>query len=353
MMHYRQLLLRMALSFFILMLSGGVLAQNADNVTAFEMRWSPDGRWIGVGSIDGVWIFDTEAPAAEPYHYAEGALVYVVVFDPLHPYAAFAPAEGEQVQVIEIETGTEVFTADTPIGYDEFSSVYYDLSYSDDGQYLSVLNTTMLYVLDAATGDTMLMFPNAAPVPSYAGGGWLTSLDYDSGGETVLVSDWSAHLLAYDIASRKNTMIHSLDINDGEGYRLERFEIIPETDSILLLGWGALYTYDLTTREMTPFGNLDEHIDGFDLSPDGTQAAVGAGANWYLYDLAEDRQLGEFASDFAEVWSQRIYSLAFSPDGRRVATLQTDGQLKIWDATSGEIVAHLGVFSGGVSQKWG
>ncbi|MCC6804778.1 MAG: WD40 repeat domain-containing protein [Anaerolineae bacterium] len=324
-------------------------------MTAFEMRWSPDGRWIGVGSADGVWIFDAEQVDAEPYHYAEGALVYVVAFDPVRPYAAFAPGDGEQVRVIEIETGAEVFAADASIGYDEFSSVFYDLGYSDDGQYLSVLNTSMVYALDAATGEMVLIFPNTASVPSYAGSGWMTSLDYGSGSETLLVSDWSAHLFVYDIASRKNTMIHSLDINDGEGYRLERFEIIPETDSILLLGWGALYTYDLAANTMTPLADLgDLHVDGFDLSPDGAQVAVGAGTSWYLYDLVDDRQVGVFESDFSDTTiSERIYSLAFSPDGDRVATLQTDGQLKIWDIATGEIIAQLGAFSGGVSQKWG
>jgi hypothetical protein len=36
-----------------------------------------------------------------------------------------------------------------------------------------------------------------------------------------------------------------------------------------------------------------------------------------------------------------------------VATLQTDGQLKVWDVISGELVAELGDFGRGVSQRWG
>lgn len=347
-------LLRITLCFALLALSGGVLAQQDSPVNAFEMRWSPDGRWIGVGSTDGIWIFNADDAAAEPYHYAEGGTVYAVAFDPIRSNAAFASGDGEQVQVIDLETGGEVFRADTPYSSDDFSSVYYDLGYSDDGQYLSVLNTTMVYALDAATGDTILRFPNTAPVESYAGMGWLTSLDYGADGRTLLVSDWSAHLLTYDLVSRKHTMIYDLNINNGEGYRLERLEAVPETDRVVVQGWGGLYTYDLETRALTPLGDLDElHVDGFDLSSDGTQVAVGAGASWYLYDLVDGRQVGAFESDFSDTSFQRIYSLAFSPDGERLATLQTDGQLKVWDVTTGEIVAQLVAFGGGVSQKWG
>lgn len=353
-MQHKLFLLRIILCFALLALSDGVLAQQDSPVNAFEMRWSADGRWIGVGSTDGIWIFSTDDAAAEPYHYAEGNYVYAVAFDPIRPNAAFAPSDGEQVRVIDLETGGEVFHANTPYSSDDFSSVYYDLGYSDDGQYLSVLNTTMVYALDAATGDMILRFPNTAPVESYTGMGWLTSLDYGADGKTLLVSDWSAHLLAYDLVSRKHTMIYDLDINDGEGYRLERLEAVPETDRVVVHGWGGLYTYDLETRAMTPLGDLDgQQVDGFDLSPDGAQMAVGAGAKWYLYDLVDGRQVGTFESDFSDTSFQRIYSLAFSPDGDRVATLQTDGQLKVWDVTTGEVIAQLGAFGGGVSQKWG
>lgn len=339
--------------FAVLFLTGSVLAQAGSQLTAYEMRWSSDGHWIGVGSSDGIWIFDATG-AAEPYHYAEGSYAYVVAFDPVRPYAAFAPGDDEQVQVIDIETGDEVFTADTPIGYEEFGSVFYDLGYSDDGQYLSVLNTTMVYVLDAATSELLGAYANLATETGSAGIGWMTSLEFTDH-DTLLVSDWSAHLFVYTPDTRRNSpQIHDLDINNGDGYRLERIENVPGTSRIVAEGWGALYTYDLATREQTSLSDLDGlHVDGFDLSPDGTQLAVGAGTSWYLYDLAQGSQLGKFASDFGDVWSERIYSLAFSPDGERVATLQTDGQLKIWDVATGEVVAQLGAFDGGVSQKWG
>lgn len=353
-MNRKQRLLQILLCLLIVALSSGMLAQDA-SLTAYEMRWSPDGRWIGVGSSDGIWIFDVDAIDAEPYHYAEGSAVYVVEFDPVRPYVAFAPSDAAQVSVIEIATGTEVFRADTPPDDASFSSVFYDLGYSDDGQFLSVLNTSLLYVLDAATGDRIREHMNPAQGEDYAGLNWLTSLDYNADTGDVLVSDWNATLLGYGLDSGSSLPAHTLDINDEGGYQLARFETIPGTDSIMLLGWGGLYTYDRAAETLTPLSDqAEQRIDGFDLSSDGTQVAVGAGTSWYLYDLDTAIKTNEFTSDFSDrAFQNRIYSLAFSPDADRVATLQTDGQLNIWDIATGEVVTQLGIFGVGVSQKWG
>lgn len=346
---------RVSLQFIVfvmlaLLLPASVLAQEADSVSAFEVRWSPDGRWIGVGSTGGVWIFDAEDFDAEPLHYAEDQAVYAVAFDPLRPYAAFAAQDDTQVQVIEIETGAEVFSAATPMGEGEFSSVFYDLGYSDDGQYLSAVNTSWLYVIDAETGER-------ARAASYADPDfvdmrdWLTALDYNDSIDTVLVSDWHGRLLAFEVANRERPEIYQLGIE----YGLYRFEILPETDQVLLHGSNALHTYDLTTEALDMLTDPAVLVYGFDLSSDAELVAVGSETVWLLYDLAENSVAAEFESEFdpAMETTPRIYSLAFSPDGDRVVTLQTDGQLKVWDATTGEVLAVLSDFMRGGSQRWG
>ena len=342
----------------MLALAGGVLAQNEPYLGAYEVRWSPDGRWIGVGSTNGIWIFDVGDADAEPYHYAgveEGRnLVYIAEFDPVRQNVAFAPEDETQTYVIEIETGAEVYRADTLLDGDDPFPVYYDLRYSVDGLLLSVLNGSQLFVVDAASGDRISGFSSPFAEP-YAGSNWLTTLDYGNDNATIIVGDWSANLFVYAPGTRNLKQENALDINDGVGYRLERFEIIPGTDEMVVLGWSELYVYDLAADVLKPIGALEDlRVRGFDLSPDGRQMAVGAGTSWYLYDLVSEQIVGEFESDFREESDRnQIYSLAFSPTAERVAALQTDGQLKIWDVATGEVVAQLGEFTSGVSQKWG
>jgi WD40 repeat protein len=137
---------------------------------------------------------------------------------------------------------------------------------------------------------------------------------------------------------------------------LEDFELLPGTRQLVLKNGRALNGYDLETDAFAPLSEWSEtSVSGFDVSPDGAQMAVGAGASWLLYDLAEDALTGEFPSDFVDPTNERnlIYALAFSPEGDRLVTIQTDGRVHVWDVAAGELIAALGEFTSGVSQKWG
>lgn len=345
------LFIKLLILFMLLLTLSGVLAQEGNELRAFELRWSPDGQWIGVGSSNGGWIFDAQDFKAEPYHYFDGSEVFVVAFDPLRPYAAFAPGDGQRVRVLEIESGQEVYNAFAPQTGGELFSVFYDLGYSDDGRFLSVGNTASLYVFDAESGELLQDLAYPDPNEPYTSSSWLTSLDYGTVATTVLASDWNGRLLAFNVESGGRPTEHSL----ARGYDIERLEIVPGTNRVVVQNPSDLYTYDLRMQTFEPLNVTEgERIAGFDLSPDGERLAVGTQTTWYLYDLVNNQVIREFISTFnGTELPDRIYSLAFNPAGDRVATLQTDGQLKIWDLATGEVIAELGEFTSGVSQRWG
>lgn len=73
--------------------------------------------------------------------------------------------------------------------------------------------------------------------------------------------------------------------------------------------------------------------------PDGRRLAVGDG--WYsgtvlIWDVESGQKLSELRGH-----SSDLGSVAYSPDGRRLATAAGDGQIKIWDADSGDELLTL------------
>jgi WD40 repeat protein len=271
-----------------------------------------------------------------------------VAFDPVRPYAAFARGVEDTVQVVEIATRKEIFRVSTPYSYNYSFSVFYDLGYSDDGRVLAVANTDMLYALDAATGETLFSAQGGQPDPQFDTSAWITALDFDSQSTRLTTTNWGGDLVVYPIRLPNKAQTYRPNLE----YGVEHFETIPRTSQRVLMQGGGLFLYDLET--LTVLSNPDDgYISGFDLHPATKLLAIGRAGAWSLYDLDERTTLQTFTSMFTGEDAPVVYSLAFNPVGTQVATLQTDGLLQIWDIASGDVIATLGSFEAGVSQRWG
>jgi hypothetical protein len=73
-------------------------------------------------------------------------------------------------------------------------------------------------------------------------------------------------------------------------------------------------------------------------SPDRSRRATSTGNEQTV--VIRNEESGETVVTFREQ-PTRIYSLAFSPDGKRVASGGLDGSIKVWDAASGEVQLAL------------
>ena len=77
-------------------------------------------------------------------------------------------------------------------------------------------------------------------------------------------------------------------------------------------------------------GHSESFLYGIAFSPDGRLiASADGGGILRLWDVASGREITAFSAD-----TGIIYSVAFSPDGRRLATSSWDKRIKIWDLDS-------------------
>jgi eukaryotic-like serine/threonine-protein kinase len=104
-------------------------------------------------------------------------------------------------------------------------------------------------------------------------------------------------------------------------------------------GGGTLKVWRVADGEAVLRGELRQTY-GWDFSPDSRQVVVGQ-QGWILrFDLATGQELNRW--QLPE--SRQAHQLAFHPDNRRVAVGYCDANFtSVYDATSGELVAHLPV----------
>jgi WD40 repeat protein/serine/threonine protein kinase/tetratricopeptide (TPR) repeat protein len=120
----------------------------------------------------------------------------------------------------------------------------------------------------------------------------------------------------------------------------------PDGRSLVFSTNGSIKVWDLPARRETRtipdagFQGADIHRDAFAISPDGTCLATraaqpGRGYGVALYDLETGQRLHGFAD------THGVLSLAFSPDGQRLAGAALGGRLKVWATADHRLLLDL------------
>jgi Tol biopolymer transport system component len=212
-----------------------------------------------------------------------GGICYDVAFDPDFARIAWARDNG----TIEIKDATSSRLLLSLAGHTEFAC---RVAFSPDGQHLaSAGGDGTVRVWDAVTGRQIHVLLGFRDV--------IFGLGFSPDGRRLALAGW------------------------------DHDELHPDQVKV----WDAATGQPLPTLGKSfDYGNMAFH-------PDSQRLARSVGADILILDIASGRSLLRLRGHTAKM----ILSMAFSPDGRRLASVAQDGTVKLWETATGRDILTL------------
>jgi WD40 repeat protein len=307
--------------------------------SAVQLYWGPgisysaDGARIAEGSQDGsVRIFDART----------GQLVRRMVIGAAAPVVQYSPngqllavADAKDVRIVDPGTGLTREVAKIPGYWDPYPTVANNLSFSPSGSVLYLSDATNVVRWDLRNNRVRFLATGSIRGVGSVYGLYFVAASPD--GRTLVVGGLpgvaviDAHTGRVLATNTSIPTIWWLALSpDGKQ--------IAVTDSPILSSGtaaGTLLMLDAhTLRTVRTLGHLNgDAYTALGFSPDGTRLAFGtAEGSGGVIDLRTGNQLVSFPGH-----TTNIYQVAFSPDGREVATAAGDGKALIWRAAGNQL----------------
>ena len=296
-----------------------------DNV--FSTAFSPDGKIVAIGSRDGnIYLSDLNTGELKFTLTGHSEDVQRVVFSPNGKNLASSSYLDETVRIWDVHTGEHRRTLTEHTGDIE------GLAFSPDGKTLASSGSGdgTIRFWDVHTGD------QKHAVTGHTGG--VDSVAFSPDGQFVA----SGH---EDNAIRFRDVVTGLPLKTFKGPNYEARCLVFSLDGKTLACTGGLdiLLQDAHTGEEKML--LTGHEWGMHsmvLSPDGDTLASGSEDTtirlWDMHTGEHKRTLNGH--------KHRVYSVAFSPDGKTLASGSDDNTIRLWSVDTGEtqriLTAHAG-----------
>jgi WD40 repeat protein len=313
-----------------------------------SMALSADGAYLATASLDGiVKIWDaTHAPEAITIGPGEGLKYTAMAFSPDGERIVAAVGPNNTLRSINAITGRE--EGAWPAGPDKVVSV----AFSPDGKRTASLS---------GNGTVKLWEAGfAREVASFSAGDASTSIAFSRDGATVVCAGGGGAVRVFDVASGKERLQFRSSHVSLPGIR-------PDFNRIGAVGLSAdgarfasagsvdsqIKVWDTQKGELIrvfggPVGSL---ANSAAFSRDGRFLAVSTSTGpegpsvVSLWDIEKNKQLSTFPAPSC------LTHLAYTPDGKRLASVAIDESIRVWDVDSGRELRRdrAGVFPAGLA----
>ncbi len=311
-----------------------------------SLEFSPEGDVFLVHGDDGslqLWDAFEGVPLAEPAPDRGGRVVFSTDGRWL-----LAQRDGTGEGATRLDSGSiQVMGRDLSaarhrtLAYDGWRPV---LHFSADGRY-GLVGSGGLVVFNPATGEAIRRIDRAETgnIRVVQGITWLISEAWfsPSGNQIVAIcnTDTESVVKVFETATGKT--LHTLPTQKmSQPFRV-RFageNRVVVGSWVYQEGMMPLRLWDLASERVIAEAKPAEEPYIFDVSPDGRRVAS-CGAGIALLDAADLKPIGPVLHHRgADVG---LYSIAFSPDSRRLVTGSMDGTIRVWKAETGELEAEF------------
>ncbi len=306
-----------------------------------SVAFSPDGKRLASGDNWHVKVWDAAAgqePVTVPGE--QGWWFGTPAFSPDGKRLAVGLGNGP-VRICDAVTGRTLLTFKGHTGW------VVGVAFSADGKRLaSASHDRTVRIWDAATGaaiHTLKGFTNKVNAVAFSPDGkYLATADGDNEQTTVgRVELWDVRSgreirsLTVPTVDKNRPFVTSVAFSP-DGKRLAAGLTQHQRPRNTPQGWefysGAVLIWDTATWKELLFLPDNHHVNGVAFSPDGKRIAsaclVGTLKVW---DAGTGQELFTCKGHTADA-----NGVSFSPDGKRIASASRDGTVRIWDATTGQ-----------------